>query len=312
MSLRARARLGEERGQSLVFFVLSMGALFALVAIVVNVGGWLRAARQAQAVADTSALAAAQDPANAQTVAQAYADQNWPGVNNVTVNPSTPTPNQTDIFVHTERVVPALFGSLIGIPGVTVSAHAVARTEVASTVNDVAPIALQCDAPFPGAPCDPWPIGSTASFQFRSGNPIGFGPFQLYGGMSTTGFRKYLACDPHAPSETDCYGNDLAAGSSFASLNVRTRDLQNWLDTVVGAPARLVAIYDRYSSGRFDVVGWAAFSVTSVTRSGTRRNRTVTLRGRFESLFLDSTRLSSGGAGGPAQDFGVRAVGLSG
>ncbi len=63
MSARVRALLREERGQSLVFFVLTMTALFGMLALVVNVGTWLQAQRQAQVVADTAALAAAQGSA---------------------------------------------------------------------------------------------------------------------------------------------------------------------------------------------------------------------------------------------------------
>ena len=45
---RAIARLRDERGQSLVFFVLVMTVLFAVAALVVNVGNWLQAKQRLQ------------------------------------------------------------------------------------------------------------------------------------------------------------------------------------------------------------------------------------------------------------------------
>ncbi len=61
------------------------------------------------------------------------------------------------------------------------------------------------------------------------------------------------------------------------------------------------------------MIGWAAFSITDVTRTGGGGNGTVTLTGTFQSLFLDSTPVELGWVGGGQQyDFGVRTVGLTG
>ncbi len=108
MSAGARGNLRGEQGQTLVFFVLTMSVLFVMLALVVNVGAWLRAQREAQSVADTSALAAVHDPANAAAVAQDYADQNWPEFV-VTATPSGSS-TQATIAVEAKRDVPALFG----------------------------------------------------------------------------------------------------------------------------------------------------------------------------------------------------------
>ncbi len=150
----------------------------------------------------------------------------------------------------------------------------------------MAPIALECERTS-GGQCDPWPIdGSTVTFQFRNGNPISFGPFRLPG-ISASNFAAYLACDPYGTT-----GTCVAAPSTFTSLSMSSNQLRNALRSVGSSP-RLVAVYDTYGSSQFDVVGWAAFSITGVTTSGARRNRTITLRGTFQRLFLDSAGLDS-------------------
>ena len=54
--------LRDESGQTLVFGMLALGTLIAVVALVLDVGSWMRAQRRAQSVADAAALAGAQAP----------------------------------------------------------------------------------------------------------------------------------------------------------------------------------------------------------------------------------------------------------
>ena len=50
----------EERGQSIVLFVITFTALMGLLALVVNVGYWFQNQRRLQTVADATAMEAAQ------------------------------------------------------------------------------------------------------------------------------------------------------------------------------------------------------------------------------------------------------------
>ena len=57
MIARLRASRGDQRGQTLVLFVVFMFGLVLLLALVIDVGAWKRAQRQAQIDADAAALA---------------------------------------------------------------------------------------------------------------------------------------------------------------------------------------------------------------------------------------------------------------
>src|SRR5688572_10078737 len=78
-SLRARLRLADRRGQSLVLVAVMLVGLLAVAALAVDLGSLLQVRAQLQGVANASALAAAQElPSefNARAVAQQYATQN--------------------------------------------------------------------------------------------------------------------------------------------------------------------------------------------------------------------------------------------
>ena len=84
MIARLRASLGDQRGQILVLFAVFVFGLVLLLALVIDVGAWRRAQREAQIVADASALAGAHelpfDPAGAANAAHLYRDMNAPSV----------------------------------------------------------------------------------------------------------------------------------------------------------------------------------------------------------------------------------------
>ena len=87
MIARTSSLARDERGQSIVLFVISFTALMGLLALVVNLGFWYQRQRQLQTVADAAAMDAAQrDHDNFEDVtakdpvaASAIANENWPG-----------------------------------------------------------------------------------------------------------------------------------------------------------------------------------------------------------------------------------------
>ena len=334
MSARARALLRDERGQSLVLFVLTMTALFAMLALVVNVGNWLQAKHRVQSVADSAALAAAQEPTQASVVADLYADQNWPGFGVGDVTTSVQSLGQAqEVVVEAKREVPAIFGDLLRMLGLDIislklEAQAMARTEVPTTVNQISPIALKCESP-----CAPWAVGPSGtsapvSFEFTEGNQISssFGAVDTIGSdpvadAGIANLQTYLTCDPLVAGSANCPQFEVsvptAPGFSLvprlrrdAVVHFDADDLRSALQAA-GSWPHLVAVYDDFDVGtqEFRVIGWAAFSF-SVDPGDS--GPVVHITGTFHKLLVDSSRLSSSGLGGGQYDFGVRAVGLSG
>jgi hypothetical protein len=318
MSRGSRHDLRAEGGQSLVFVILLMFSLVAVLGLVVDVGAWIGVQRQAQTVADSAALAAAQelpDVDAAEAAARDYAQRNnWPLAD---VDSNVLSGSSTIQVVVEKHDVPGLFSRIVGFAGVDrISAESAASVLGATTVKNAAPLALECD------PCDPSALldGNTHTFWFRDTAPWspgalrGFGPLEFNSSMDTDDFEDYLLCNPQSPSG-NCYGNDFTVPDNNVDMldtdddnDNRPDELFNALNPVEGDPwPRLVAIYDDYDSTPpdFDLVGWAAFRITDVWRSS--GGRRVRLRGVFESLVAAASADSSS----DAINFGVQAVALT-
>src|SRR4051794_4048854 len=169
-----RLRFGDEDGQAILVTVLFMAAICGSVALVLDVGAWYREQRQAQATADSAALAGAQalptSPSQAITLAQQYANANGGGVlaANIALR-SDYEPNDT-ISVRANRSSPGFFSRVFSIAGVTVHATATARAGVPQQALGVAPIVVNKAHPLlsgPGCPCfqseTTLPLGKTGA-----------------------------------------------------------------------------------------------------------------------------------------------------
>jgi len=309
MSRRSLAPLRDEDGQSLVLVVFSLFGLVIVLALVVDVGMWIRAQRQAQGVADAAALAAAQelpDVDDAIDVRNAYAQANWPA-GDVS---SSPTPQSDEIEVLVESDVPGVFSRLVGILDVRIAARARATIEVPANVRALTPLALRCDRDFRRG-CDPWGLGSQVNFRWweRDRDDSEFHPLAL-SGITQANFESYLSCDIAEPGP-GCYAGDVGLGSERI-LDFEADALEDALDST-GSAQHLVAVFEDDPRGRnVDLVGWAVLTVTGVTSGGPPRDPWVQIRGRFGSLLVPGTGVSSDGSGGAPYDFGVRAVALTG
>jgi hypothetical protein len=308
---RDRVRLRSDRGQSLVFVVLTLIVIVGVFALVVDVGSWIRVQRHAQAVADAAALAGAQklidDPGEADPDARQYAELNMPGAD-VEVNPS---PNSIEVDV--ERDAPGLFAPLIGFASsLRVGAHATARIEVPIQVNAVAPLALRCEDP---PDCDPWGMYDDDTFVFIQGRPTpsSLATFRLPGlPNNDSSFDNWVQCDPRTPGSGGCYQPSATAGTTHPRLTtISANELDNELDDVPSWEPRLFAIYSSYGSGQYNVVGWANGYVewSDYDDPDPGRPRT-TVQIRFEPLLVKSTWVDGAG-GNPDYDYGVRAIALT-
>jgi Putative Flp pilus-assembly TadE/G-like len=198
----------DESGQSLIIVALSMTLVVAVAAFAIDVGTWYAKHHQAQVVADSAALAAANclanpghsttmnihgtvtavpacssgtDTADATTVAEDYA-----AANGITVTSSdisfTPSTNPTEIEVNPHISGPTFFANLIGIHATTESASAGAGWTAGSSSSACTnPSSGQCAAIYAGnTACS----GSGISLQLGSG--AGFG-VTVEGGVHSEG-----------------------------------------------------------------------------------------------------------------------------
>ncbi len=128
----------EERGASFALVAVSMIAILGMTAFVIDVGNWYLAQRQLQNAADAAALAGAVDlPSNAtqaSTDAQTYVNSNVSGATATTTTPYGG--DASTLQVKVTKTVPSIFGGVLGISSVTVSASAAAKVR-GSTANSL-------------------------------------------------------------------------------------------------------------------------------------------------------------------------------
>jgi Flp pilus assembly protein TadG len=318
MNRRCSRALRDEQGQALVFVVLAAGALIAVLALVVDVGGWFQAQRRAQSVADAAVVAAApqliDDPAGVPATVDAVADQNWSGAR-VTKNQTA-----TAITVVARPPVNGVLSPFGNILTPDISASATARIQVPAAIGAVAPIVVVCSGWCDASTrwsTDLW-VGRAVPFTYFPANPGGssFAPAALPG-ATTRNFASLVACDATAPSSGGCNTNSATAPRSYGRLCLRTRPLGcrdavqvgNALSRAADGTAHLVAIANRNSGGSFDVVGWGVGTFTNVSRTAQQR---VDLEVTFldHPLLVDGKWVDTGPSG--AGDFGIRAIALTG
>lgn len=291
-NVRLKRRLADESGQAIIFTMLFLVVLLGAAALTIDVGGWYRQSRQAQAAADAAALAGAQalpaDPSQAVTLAQQYGAANGGG----TLSASVSTGLETDdtITVHVAQPAPLFFARVLDIGSVTAAADAAARAGVPSEVNSLSPIAVKTTsvAPF-GRPV-------TLSIS-KNGAPGSFDIVDLNGGNNAStqiadwinnGYNGYLGLGTY-PSDP---GNNLSSQTQAA--------LSNRLGTNI-----LLPVYSSLTmnggNAVYTIVGWAAFHLDSFTIHPKN-----SISGWFVSVEWDGIN----GSGSEPSDFGVHSISL--
>jgi Flp pilus assembly protein TadG len=321
VSRYARQALRDEEGQVLVFVVLAAGMLIAMLALVVDVGGWFQAQRRAQSVADAAALAAApqliDDAAGVPATVDAVADQNWSGVR--------VTKNQTAsaITVVARPPVGGVLSPFGHFLTPNISASATASIQAPATLSAVAPIVVVCSGwcdtntrwsaqSYPST----WKDGVThVPLHYVARNPSGstFAPIQL-DGVTRQNFGTLVLCDATAPSSGTCNKKSDTAPGSWGQFCLRNncRDANRVANALSGAAdgtVHLVAIARDYSGGAYQVVGWGAGRFSNVSQPAPGE---VDLEVTFldHPLLVDGKWVDTSPSG--AGDFGVRAIALTG
>lgn len=297
-----------ESGQVIPFtLIVMLGTLLGICALVMDVGAWFESSRKLQSVADAAALAAVQDlpssPSTAVLDAQSYANANGRSLTSTPVVSSTRSADDT-ITVSTTAAAPLFFARVLGINSVTVHARAVAQVEGASTVNGSGfngtgePIPLV--VPVSEVP-SPSGFGQQVSISWGSGNKLGSGQF---GVLDFSQGKDQKSPKDIASWITNGYPGTLSIGT-YPGINgnkTMPASVDNAMSNLAtNHPTILLPVYTATGSGSFEIVGWAAFKVSSWSKGPGNS----TLTGSF-------TRLEETVSGPPTTYFGAGHLGLTG
>jgi hypothetical protein len=299
-------RLRNQRGQATVLTVVFMTVLLGMVAMVLDVGSWLREQRDTQSDADAAALASAQalpdDVGRANALASEYLDKNVAGAGRQITFTSAHTPNDT-VTVRVDRDAPGIFSKLFGINSVNVHATAKARAGGVQAAKWVAPIVVNIKHPDLNCglangkpvPCFGKPTQIDLEHLHKPGSGNAAGAFALInleanntgnvgaetiGDWIATGYDQYMELGNYNSTPSAMWNDSHVKGAMAARLS--------------GDPVLLFPIYDRLtgsgSGAEYHVVGWVAFHVSSYDANGS----TGKVNGKFVQVIWEGIQSQSG------------------
>jgi hypothetical protein len=295
----------------MVLTTLFIAALLGIAALVLDLGTWFRNQRDLQAVADSAALAGAQelpeDTSLARSRAIEYATKNGGNSPGITFSSSGGGAPNT-IRVQLERPAPGFFAKVFGVNSVQIRAHAAARSTYPSMVRWVAPITV--NEKHPMLNCNPppscWNPGHEAWIELEHLHKPGSG--------DASGSFALLSLDN---SDVDAntladwllkgYDEYIGPGDfrSAPSANFNNGQFQSALERRKGTEM-LFPIYRKVSgsgsTAKYEIIGFVGFVVLEVQGGGAAQK----LRGYFTRVVWDGIPAKTT----PATDFGIRSIEL--
>jgi Flp pilus assembly protein TadG len=296
------ALLREETGQALILPAVMLALLLGMAGLAVDVGSWYRAQRQAQAVADASALAAAQalpdDPAAATTQALDYANRNGSVLAASDITYSTADQPNDTVTVKVRRTEPSFFAKLFGVNSVTIRTTASARASDLVEADYAAPFAIintQPELAGPGCPC--YHVPTVLDLQ-----KVGPGGFKILnidgsqgGNQGQNSMAAWIRDGLPGPMRIGWFYSMPGAKFNASEVDAMAERVNTDM---------LFPIYDLVDSGganlEYHVIGWAAFKPTQYDFQGSK--------GKIWGSFDRVTWQGVGGTGG--QHTGPVSVGL--
>lgn len=289
----------------LAMLAVSIVALIAAGAFVMDVGSWFQSHRATQSVADASALAGAQELPGSSSLAtakaQEYSAKNGGGVTQISFS-STFMPMDT-ISVTAERTAPGFLSKVLGISTVDVKADAVVRAYNISAAKYAAPFGVTREEPMLngcGGPC--YGAGYPTTLEL---DKVGPGSFKIinidgsHGGIGPSTLASWISGGLSGTMNTGWYWSD--PGAKFNSGEVKGA-----MDGRIGSDI-LLPVYDQVKGqgSGFDyyVVGWATFHLTGYSFKG----NTGQISGYFVSVAWEGTSTES-----PDNYFGAKVIKLVG
>lgn len=260
-------------GQMTAIMAVSIVAMCAMGAFVLDVGSWFRAHRATQSVADAAALAGAQklpaSPAEAQALAHEYAGKNGGDLTKIQFSTKT-FPNDT-ITIRSERTAPGFLSRVLGVASVNVGADAVARAYNLGSARYAGPFAVWEGHPFilgnAGCPC----LGENfvTTIGLDTGSPS-LGAFKIinidgsFGGVGQTQLSEWILKGLDAYMGIGWYYSD--PGAKF-----NPNQVGDALEQRIGSEI-LIPVYrtvrEQGAGYEYQVVGWIGFHLLSYTRRG--------------------------------------------
>lgn len=300
----------DQRGQTVVFTVISLVVLLGMGAFVLDVGSWFRADRRVQQVADAAALAGAQvlpdDPGRALSLAREYASRNGgPDPSNIAIS-NVKGPNDT-ITVEMSDTAPGVLSRMFGISVVDVGARASARASLLGEARWVAPIGVSEDHPaVRGLAWDkPTDIELINLHKPKSGNAAGaFGLIDIAGGNGSVGASELGRWMDEGYSGLMAQGiYNSVPSAMFNSIEFRNA-LAGRMNKEIMLPVYRNPILGSGSNAKFDIIGWIGFVPTGTSGGGD----SAKIQGHFTRVIWDGAESESPT---PPRDFGVRIVSLT-
>jgi len=263
-------RLREERGQMLAMLAVSVVALIACGAFVMDVGAWMQGHRATQAVADAAALAGAQalpvDTSSATAIALDYAGKNGGGVAGGDIQFQSNTFTFDTIKVKARRTAPGFLSRVLGVSSVNLTADAEARAYNLGEATYAAPFGISKSEPFlsgGGCPC----YNQLTSFDLNKVGPGGFEIINIdgsRGGLGPGTLASWITEGLDASMPLGWYFSD--PGAKFNSSQVKNA-MNSRVNSVL-----LFPVYDAIQSNganlQYRIVGWAGFYMTGWNAQG--------------------------------------------
>jgi hypothetical protein len=293
-----------QRGQAMVLSLVFLTVLLGMAAAVIDVGSWYRAHRAAQATADATALAGAQELPNSADTARAlaldYAGRNDGGVLSEDVTFESDVNANDTIAVTARRQVPGLFTKVFGIDSVTARQTAKARVGGMDSARWAAPIGvdylhddLRCT---PDLQCNPR-FGEPSEIDFMK---VGPGAFRLinidgsHGGTGPPEIGEWIrnGLDAFMPKDKWYY--------SDPGMKPNSSHVKDALNERIGVGKEiLIPIYTetRAQGAGFEyyVVGWVGWLVTGWDIRG---SHTAKIQGSFTRIIWEGIQSEHGGNDG--------------
>jgi Flp pilus assembly protein TadG len=299
-----------EQGQTLVLTTLFALALVGMAALVIDLGTWFRAQRDLQAVADSAALAGAQELPDSTSLARSraieYMAKNADGSTPIiSFSSTTPGFGANTIKVELTRNAPGFFAKAFGINSVNVHGKATARATYPSAARWVAPIVV--NEKHPMLLCKPQPC-------FNTTTTITLDDLHDPGSGTASGSFGLISLNDDDIDEGTLsdwllkgYDDYMEPGDyrSAPSTKFNSGQFQSALNKRLGTEM-LFPIYRKIvgsgSTAQYEVIGWVGFVVQKVIGGGSSQK----LEGYFTRVVWDALPATSG----PPKDFGVRSIEL--
>jgi Putative Flp pilus-assembly TadE/G-like len=279
-----------ERGQMTALLAVSIVAICAMGAFVMDVGSWFRAHRATQSVSDAAALAGAQklplDQSAAQALAQEYGNKNGGGITQIQFSSNT-FANDT-ISVRAERVAPGFLSQVLGISSVNVGADATARAWNLGSAKYAAPFAVDKAHPLlsgPGCPC----FNQPTTLDLETVGPGAFRIVNIDGSQGGTG--QTILSD----WILNGYGGYMGLGWSYSDPGAKFNPgpLEDALRARSGDEL-LFPVYDTVreqgAGFEYNIVGWVGFRLSGFNGQGNNSE----LHGSFTSVVWEGMPSDSG------------------